>query len=239
MHQHDVKHWKRPRFQLNRLLTGWKFVISLFTGIMICNRLKNKSRLQQDIKDISADLDRSLAKVSNIEKRQRTFDKQLSEEEDKYDRISLKLKEVLEERKQGVHQVFQNKQRLEELEEEYEVATKENKKLAEEVADLKDQITEGKKSMEEIDKAKKYLEKERNDLQKLLTQKEDLLEQLEAKTILFQLNLKKCKSDMESMCVSFSHNLLCNDPIIIFCLVSLIKKLKPITFARTHLNKLS
>ena len=146
-------------------------------------------------------MDRSLAKVSNIEKRQRTFDKQLSEEEDKYDRISLKLKEVLEERKQGVHQVFQNKQRLEELEEEYEVATKENKKLAEEVADLKDQINEGKKSMEEIDKAKKYLEKERNDLQKLLTQKEDLLEQLEAKTILFQLNLKKCKSDMESMYV--------------------------------------
>ena len=34
-----------------------------------------------------------------------------------------------------------------------------------------------------------------------LTQKEDLLEQLEAKTILFQLNLKKCKSDMESMYV--------------------------------------
>ena len=68
-----------------------------------------------------------------------------------------------------------------------------------EVADLKDQINEGRKSMEEINKAKTYLEKERNDLQKLLTQKEDLLEQLEAKTILFQLNLKMGKTKTKAI----------------------------------------
>ena len=94
--------------------------------------------------------------------------------------------------------------------------TKENKVLIEEVADLRDQITEGNKSMAEIEKvsdldklyhfsnlydfkAKYYLEKERNELQRTLTQKEDLLEQLEAKTVQYQLNLKKCKTDMESM----------------------------------------
>ena len=53
--------------------------------------------------------------------------------------------------------------------------------------------------MAEINKAKQYLEKERNELQKMLAQKEDLLEQLEAKTILFQMNLKKCQTDMNTI----------------------------------------
>ena len=88
---------------------------------------------------------------------------------------------------------------MDELEEDQEAATKENKVLAEEVLDLKDQINEGHKSMAEINKAKQYLEKERNELQKMLSQKEVLLEQVEAKTILFQMNLKKCQTDMNTI----------------------------------------
>ena len=48
-------------------------------------------------------------------------------------------------------------------------------------------------------KAKYYVGKERDDLQKTLQQKEDVLEQLQAKTLQFQMNLKQCKIDMEKM----------------------------------------
>ena len=160
---------------------------------------KSKSRLQQEIKDVSVELDRALAAVSNTEKKQRAFDKILHEEDCKYERVGLKLKEILEERKAEVHLVFKAKQKLEELEEELETNTKDHKILIEEVVDLKDQIKEGNKSASEISKAKSYLEKERNELHKSLNQKEDQLEQLLAKTILFQLNYKKCKTDMEDM----------------------------------------
>merc|ERR1711990_1185730 len=122
-----------------------------------CENLeKLKSRLQGEIKDISAELDRALAKVSSVEKKQRGFSKALAEEDEKYARLALKLKEVLDERKAEVHQVFLAKQKLDELEEDQEAATKENKVLAEEVLDLKDQIQEGHKSMAEINKAKQY-----------------------------------------------------------------------------------
>lgn len=104
---------------------------------------------------------------------------------------------MLDERKAAVHEVFQVKQSLIEFEDDAEGSVKENKILVEEVADLKDQIQESNKSISEIQKAKFYLEKERNELKKLFAQKEDQLEQLEAKTVMFQLSLKKTKTDME------------------------------------------
>ena len=107
-----------------------------------------------------------MAAVSNTEKKQRAFNKILSEEDGKYERIGLKLKEVLEERKGEVHLVFKAKQSLEELEEELEASTKEHKVLIEEVSDMKYQIKEGGKLSGEISKAKSYLEKERNELHK-------------------------------------------------------------------------
>ena len=56
-------------------------------------------------------------------------------------------------------------------------------------------MQEGNKSMAELEKAKYYLEKEKNELLKTLSSKEDLLEQLQAKVVQFQLSLKKVKSD--------------------------------------------
>ena len=162
-----------------------------------CDNLeKVKSKLQQEIKDISVELDRGLARVSMIEKKQRGFDKTLAEEEDKNEVVSLKLKEMLDERKAEVHNVFKARQRLEELEEEYEASTKESRILVEEVADLRDQINESNKSTQDISKAKTYLEKERNELQKTLYSKEDMLEKVQATTIQSQLNYQKCKLDM-------------------------------------------
>jgi len=160
---------------------------------------RNKTRLQQDIKDISSELDRALAKVSSIEKKQRAFDKILAEEEEKFERLASRLAEMVGERKAAVHEVFQVKTTLTEFEDDAEAAVKENKILVEDVADLRDQIQESNKSITEIQKAKFYLEKERNELKKLFAQKEDQLEQLEAQTIMFQLSLKKTKTDMESI----------------------------------------
>ena len=160
---------------------------------------KSKTRLQQEIKDLSGELERAMARVSSIEKRQRSFDKTLSEEDEKFLRITNRLREMLEARKAEVHQVFQMKQQLDQYKDDVEFATKEGKVLVEEVADLKDQLSEGNKSMAELEKAKYYLEKEKNELLKTLSSKEDLLEQLQAKVVQFQLSLKKVKSDCDKI----------------------------------------
>uniref|UniRef100_UPI00398EFFA2 myosin-16-like n=1 Tax=Pristiophorus japonicus TaxID=55135 RepID=UPI00398EFFA2 len=158
---------------------------------------KSKQRLTGEVEDLSIELEKANAAAALLDKKQRSFDKMLSEWQQKYEELQVELDSSQKECRINVTQVFKLKTIYEEVIEQLEVVKKDNKNLQDEIKELVDQLTEGGKSVHELQKLKKKLEIQKDELQLALEEAESLLETEEAKVIRVQLELAQVKADIE------------------------------------------
>merc|ERR1712147_383577 len=132
---------------------------------------KAKSKIQQEINEMTTNLDQAQVVNAAMERKAKQFDKTISEYKVKsaYEETVLQLEEV----------------------------RRENKTLSNEIKDIMDQITEGGRSIHEIDKIRKRLEAEKMELQSALEEAEATLEQEENKVLRCQMELTQVKTEIE------------------------------------------
>ncbi|KAG9349801.1 hypothetical protein JZ751_026154 [Albula glossodonta] len=175
---------------------------------------KVKLRLQGEVEDITIELEKATAAAAALDKKQRTFDKMISEWSQKCEELQLELDNSQKECRVHMTEAYKLKTAYEEAQDHLESMKKENKTLAgkliktprtskmniflaEEIKDLVDQLGEGGKSVHELQKAKKKLEIEKDELQMALEEAEASVEVSESKVIRIQLELAQVKADID------------------------------------------
>ncbi|XP_078095930.1 myosin-16-like [Mustelus asterias] len=158
---------------------------------------KSKQRLTGEVEDLTIELEKANAAAAILDKKQRSFDKMMSEWQQKYEELQVELDSSQKECRCHVTEVFKLKTVYEEIIEQLEVVKKDNKNLQDEIKELVDQLTEGGKSVHELQKLKKKLEVQRDELQLALEEAESSLEAEEAKVVRVQLELAQVKADIE------------------------------------------
>ena len=182
-----------------------------------CNALeKVKNRLQNEVENLLIDVERANASAfslnsfssnfsvvffrsdaSNLEKKQKQFDKLINEWKSKCDDMSVELDASQKESRAFSTEVFQLKSQYEEAQEQIEALRKENQNLTEEIKDLLDQLNDGGKTLLEMDKSRKRAELEKEELRAALEEAETTLEQEESKVLRFQLEFTSLREDFE------------------------------------------
>merc|ERR1711937_285522 len=158
---------------------------------------KTKHRQLGEIEDLQIDLERANSAASALDKKQRTFDKVLSEHKQKEEELQVELEQAQKEARSLSTELFKTKNAYEESLDGLETVKRENKNLQEEIADLTDQLGEGGKSIHELGKSKRSLEQERNELQASLEEAEAAVETEESKVIRQQVEITQNKQDFE------------------------------------------
>merc|ERR1712131_36078 len=128
---------------------------------------KTKTRLQGEVEDLSADLDRSNTAASGLDKKQRNFDKLLAE-------AKQKQEQAQKEARQASGELFKLKNATEETCESLEAIKRENKNLQEEIQELQASIVESTKTVHDLEKTKRSVEIERSEIQGHLEEAEVL-----------------------------------------------------------------
>ncbi|KAJ8364007.1 hypothetical protein SKAU_G00128380 [Synaphobranchus kaupii] len=158
---------------------------------------KVKLRLQGEVEDLTIELEKSNAAAAALDKKQRTFDKMISEWSQKCEELQLELDSSQKECRIHMTESYKLKTAYEEAQDHLESVKKDNKTLSEEIKDLVDQLGEGGKSVHELQKAKKKLEIEKEELQMALEEAEACVEVSESKVIRIQLELAQVKADID------------------------------------------
>merc|ERR1739848_523982 len=104
------------------------------------------SRLQGEVQDLSADLERSNSAAAQLDKKQRNFDKLLAEAKQKQEEAQVELELAQKEARDASTELFKLKNSAEESLEGLEAVKRENKNLKEESTDLVGQINESGKT---------------------------------------------------------------------------------------------
>merc|ERR1712150_160053 len=139
------------------------------------------------------DLERANAAAAALDKKQRNFDKVLSEHKQHEEELQVELEQAQKEARGLSTELFKTKNAYEEALDGLETVKRESKNLQEEIADLTDQIAEGGKSIHELEKAKRNLEQERNELQAALEEAESAVESEESKVLRIQVEMAQNK----------------------------------------------
>uniref|UniRef100_A0A8C6Y7E2 Myosin heavy chain 16 n=1 Tax=Naja naja TaxID=35670 RepID=A0A8C6Y7E2_NAJNA len=158
---------------------------------------KYKQKLQMEVEDLTLDLEKANAACAVLDKKQRAFDKMLSEWQQKCEELQLEVDNSQKECRMYMTENFKLKTAYEESLEQLESVKKDNKTLQEEIKDLIDQLGEGGRSVHELQKMKKKLEIEKDELQVALEEAESSLEVEESKLIRIQLELAQVKADID------------------------------------------
>merc|ERR1712119_240294 len=95
-----------------------------------------KTRLQGEVQDLSADLERSNSAAAQLDKKQRNFDKLLAEAKQKQEEAQVELESAQKEARNASAELFKLKNSTEETVENLESIKRENKNLAEEISEL-------------------------------------------------------------------------------------------------------
>ncbi|OQR72719.1 myosin heavy chain [Tropilaelaps mercedesae] len=135
--------------------------------------------------------------ASQLEKRQKSFDKVIAEWKAKTDDLAAELDASQKECRNYSTEVFKLRAAYDESQEHYEAVKRENKNLQDELKDLLDQLGEGGRSVHELEKARKRLELEKDELQHALEEAEAALEQEENKVLRAQLELSQVRQEIE------------------------------------------
>uniref|UniRef100_A0A803VUB5 Myosin-7 n=4 Tax=Passeriformes TaxID=9126 RepID=A0A803VUB5_FICAL len=163
-----------------------------------CSSLeKTKHRLQNEIEDLMADLERSNAAAAALDKKQRNFDKILSEWKQKFEESQVELEASQKEARSLSTELFKLKNAYEESLDHLETLKRENKNLQEEISDLTEQLGGSHKTIHELEKVRKQLDAEKLELQAALEEAEASLEHEEGKILRAQLEFNQVKADYE------------------------------------------
>merc|ERR1712180_283170 len=158
---------------------------------------KSKCRLEADLEALHIDFSKATAAAGAAEKKQKNFDKIISEWKIKVDDLALEFDNSQKEVRNYSTELFRIKACYEENLALYDSVKRENKNLSDEVKDLMDQIGEGGRNYHEVSKTFKNLEMEKADLAAALEEAEAALEQEENKYLRGQLELSQLRQEID------------------------------------------
>merc|ERR1711887_332478 len=159
---------------------------------------KSKGRLESDLESLHVDCNKSSAAAAAAEKKQRNFDKIISEWKIKIDDLALEYDNSQKEVRSFSTELFRIKACYEENLAAFDSVKRENKNLGDEVKDLMDQIGEGGRNYHEVTKTYKRLEVEKEELAAALEEAEAALEQEENKYLRGQLELSQIREEFDN-----------------------------------------
>ncbi|CAL4075713.1 unnamed protein product [Meganyctiphanes norvegica] len=158
---------------------------------------KSKSRLESDLESLHIDCNRASAAAGAAEKKQKNFDKIISEWKIKVDDLALEYDNSQKEVRNYSTELFRIKACYEENLQAFDSVKRENKNLGDEVKDLLDQIGEGGRNYHEVTKTYKRLEMEKEELTAALEEAEAALEQEENKFLRGTLELSQVRQEID------------------------------------------
>ena len=156
-----------------------------------------KSKLTDDLKEMSIQLDQAQILNTSMEKKAKQFDRIVSEWKVKVGGLSVELDVAQNETRNASSELFSLKNAYDESIHQLDEVRRENKNLCTEIKDIMDQISEGGRSIHEIDKIRKRLEGEKIELETALCEAEGALEHEENKVLRAQLELTQVKQEIE------------------------------------------
>merc|ERR1719317_88668 len=158
---------------------------------------KVKARISSEYNAMFAECERATALASSAEKKQRSFEKVITEWKLKVDDLARDVDSSQLEARSYSAELFKMKAQYDESLEHLDVVRRENKTLAEEIKDLMDQICEGGRNLHDLSKGVKKYEIEREELQAALEEAETALENEENKVLKGQLELSQVKQEID------------------------------------------
>merc|ERR1712128_339319 len=159
--QSEIQLW-RSRYEtegLGRVGEAEETVDSLQTKI--ANVEKSKTRIAQELEELSMEYERAHAAAIIVEKRAMNYDKVVGEWQIKAADIASEVEASYIECRNYSSELFRVKAAQEEALEQLDIVKRENKNLADEIKDLLDQLGDGGRSIHELDKQRRRLEVER------------------------------------------------------------------------------
>merc|ERR1719436_53184 len=163
----------------------------------VANAEKSKTRMTNDLDDISTEYERVHAAALITEKRAKNFDKVLGEWQSKAADLSAEIGASQDEGRNYSSELFRLKAAQQEATEQLDIVKRENKNLADEIKDLLDQLGEGGRSIHSLDKQRRMLETEKEELQAALEEAEATLEMEENKVLRAQLELAQVRQEID------------------------------------------
>merc|ERR1711931_215507 len=163
----------------------------------VANAEKSKTRMNNDLDEISMEYERVHAAALITEKRGKNFDKVLGEWQSKAADVAAEVAASQDEGRNYTSELFRLKAAGDEDLEQLDIVKRENKNLADEIKDLLDQLGEGGRSIHDLDKQRRRLEQEKEELQAALEEAEATLEMEENKVLRAQLELAQVKQDID------------------------------------------
>ena len=163
----------------------------------IASAEKSKSRMDNELEELSMEYERTHAAAMITEKRGRNFDKVVGEWKAKADDLMAEFDACNSECRNFNAERFRLKAALDEANEQLDIVRRENKNLADEVKDLLDQLGDGGRSIHELDKQRRRLEAEKEELQAALEEAEGALEAEENKVLRAQLELGQVRQEID------------------------------------------
>merc|ERR1712128_319570 len=127
----------------------------------IANVEKSKTRIAQELEELSMEYERAHAAAIIVEKRAMNYDKVVGEWQTKAGDIASEVEASYIECRNYSSELFRVKAAQEEALEQQDIVKRENKNLADEIKALLDQLGDGGRSIHELDKQRRRLEVER------------------------------------------------------------------------------
>ncbi|XP_047497307.1 myosin heavy chain, muscle-like [Penaeus chinensis] len=158
---------------------------------------KTKMRAAAELDDLQASADRAQGLANAAEKKQKNFDKIISEWKLKVDDLAAEVDASQKECRNYSTEHFRLKAANDENIEQLDSIRRENKNLSDEIRDLVDQIGEGGRAYHESQKSARRLELEKEELQAALEEAEAALEQEENKVLRTQLELSQVRQEID------------------------------------------
>jgi len=161
------------------------------------NLEKLKGRMAQEYDAMHMECERAQNSAAAAEKRQKNFEKCITEWKAKVDDLVHDVDASQNESRTYSTELFRMKACYDESLEHLDQVRRENKNLSEEIKDLMDQIGEGGRNIHDVSKQAKTLEIEKEELQCALEEAETALEQEENKVLKCQLELSQVKQEID------------------------------------------
>ncbi|XP_047497306.1 myosin heavy chain, muscle-like [Penaeus chinensis] len=158
---------------------------------------KTKMRAAAELDDLQVAAERAQTLANSAEKKQKNFDKIISEWKLKVDDLSAEFDASQKECRNYATEHFRLKAAYEENIEQLDSIRRENKNLNDEIRDLMDQIGDGGRAYHEAQKNARRLELEKEELQAALEEAEAALEQEENKVLRTQLELSQVRQEID------------------------------------------
>ncbi|ROT81951.1 myosin heavy chain type 1, partial [Penaeus vannamei] len=158
---------------------------------------KTKLRAAAELDDLQVAAERAQTLANSADKKQKNFDKIISEWKLKVDDLGAEFDASQKECRNYATEHFRLKAAYDENIEQLDSIRRENKNLNDEIRDLMDQIGEGGRTYHEAQKNAKRLELEKEELQAALEEAEAALEQEENKVLRTQLELSQVRQEID------------------------------------------